>query len=225
MKRLGLITIGESPREDVTPILKKAIPDHEIVQSGVLDRMTKKEAESAFMPNKDDKYILTSRFQNGDSVVMSREKITPIVQEKITQLEDKGISIIFLLCTGVFQGLKTRHAFLIEPEKVIPPIISGILGDKKLGIIGPLKKQENILKEKWGHFNIQPIYEQASPYNYEQEEIRTAAQNLIQKGADIILLDCMGYVETMKLSVEKEVEEIPVVLSNSLLAKVISEFL
>ena len=60
---------------------------------------------------------MTSKYRNGDAIKMSRNKITPVVQQKIDHLEEQGCGQILLLCTGVFYGLKTKKALFIEPEK------------------------------------------------------------------------------------------------------------
>lgn len=42
MERLGMITIGQAPRNDVAPIIEKYLEGRaELVQVGVLDGMTK----------------------------------------------------------------------------------------------------------------------------------------------------------------------------------------
>lgn len=223
MSKLGVITIGEAPRLDVEPTFKRILGENqEITQVGVLDGLTKEEAELTFKPVKNE-YTMVSRFQNGDSVRMSRNKITPVIQKKIDELEEIGCKKIFLLCTGVFYGLKTRGAVFIEPEKIIPSTIMALIGNHRLGIIGPLEKQESILKEKWCGLKNPPYYVSASPYIYSKKELRRAARTLAEHDVKLILLDCMGYVEEMRQVVKAEVNGIPVVLSNALLIKLISE--
>jgi protein AroM len=225
MSKLGVITIGEAPRNDITPIFEKYLQNgQEVVQVGVLDGMTKQEAEEIIKPENNE-YTLVSRFVNGDSVVMSRNKITPILQRKIDLLESKGCRRILLLCTGVFYGLKTKKAILIEPEKIIPKIVAGLVKEHQLGIIGPLKKQQNLLDEKWSELIVAPLYITASPYNFNEKDFQAAAQALKEQNVDLILLDCMGYVEEMKQIVSKEVGDIPVMLSNALIVKIISELI
>jgi protein AroM len=138
LKKLGVVTIGQAPRRDVSPILEKYIGDNvEIKQVGVLDGMTKEYIERSLYPEKGD-YVLTTRLLSEDSVVLSREKIAPILQQKVNDLEERGYRQILLLCTGVFPGLYTKKAFLIEPDHVIPPSVSALVRDRKFGLIVPL---------------------------------------------------------------------------------------
>ncbi|WP_078544748.1 AroM family protein [Litchfieldia alkalitelluris] len=225
MNKLGVITIGEAPRKDVQPVFDKYLANKtEVIQVGVLDGLKKQEAEIAFKPEGNE-YTMVSRFVSGDSVKMSRNKITSVIQSKIELLEDQGCTQILLLCTGVFNGLRTKHSVLIEPEKIIPLTVTGLVGEKRFGIIGPLKKQSNLLLEKWSHCKTPPVFVSASPYVFNEKELRTAARSLREQDVRLILLDCMGYTEEMKKMVKEEVGRIPVVLSNALVVKLITELL
>lgn len=111
MRKVGMITIGQAPRQDIAPIVEKHLAGRaELVQAGVLDQMTKAEIANKLAPTASD-YVLTSRLTSGESVVLSRERIQPILQQKIADMERSGIRNILLLCTGVFPGLRAEQAF------------------------------------------------------------------------------------------------------------------
>ncbi|EOR24000.1 hypothetical protein A499_09749 [Niallia nealsonii AAU1] len=222
MKKLGMITIGQAPRIDVAPILEKYINKAELVQVGVLDGMSKDYIETNLYPDQGD-YVLTSRLVTNESVVMSREKIKPILQEKIYYLEDMGITQILLLCTGVFPGLQTKKSYLIEPDHIIPPTINALVGSRRLGVIVPLKEQIKTSFPKYAPLGLNPIFSVASPYNMSIENFKNAAQEL-KKEADIILLDCMGYTENAR-EIVTEIADKPVILSNAIMAKLVSEMI
>ncbi len=120
MTKLGVITIGQAPRKDVAPILREHLPERvEMIQAGVLDGLSKEYIAANLCPEDRD-YTLTSRLTTGESVIMGRSKIQPILQQKIYDMENQGVANILLLCTGVFPGLATRTAYLIEPDHIIP---------------------------------------------------------------------------------------------------------
>ncbi|MED3575528.1 AroM family protein [Cytobacillus praedii] len=223
MKKLGMITIGQAPRTDVAPIIEKYLDGRaELVQVGVLDGMSKEYIEENLYPEKDD-YVLTSRLVTNESVVMSREKIKPILQEKITYLEQQGIEQILLLCTGVFPGLTTSSSYLIEPDHVIPPTVKAMVGDRRFGVIVPLSEQKESLYPKFSPFGLEPFFAVASPYHDDQAGYEEAAENLKNK-VDIILLDCMGYTEEAREMISKATG-LPVILSNAIMAKLTSEMI
>ncbi|MCM3591960.1 AroM family protein [Brevibacillus borstelensis] len=221
MKKLGLVTIGQAPRMDVGPIFQKYVGGRaEIMQAGVLDGMTKAEAEAAFSPEKGD-YVLTSKLVTGESVVMSREKIAPVLQRKLHELEEAGCNPIVVLCTGTFEGLAANNALLIEPDVILRSMLSAMLKNKRLGVIVPLLEQQDALEDEWGSL-VDAVYAAASPYAEGETELIRAAKELADQNVDAILMDCMGYVEASKAVVEAYAN-LPVILSNALLAKIVSE--
>jgi protein AroM len=223
MERLGMITIGQAPRNDVAPIIEKYLDRRaQLVQVGVLDGMTKEHIEENLYPDEGD-YVLTSRLVSDESVIMAREKIKPILQEKINDLEKMGIKQILLLCTGVFPGLTTESAYLIEPDHVIPPAVKAMVGRRRFGVIVPLDEQRESLVSKFLPFGLSPSFGVASPYHNDPKSFEAAANELKDK-VDIILLDCMGYTEEAREMVSKATG-LPVILSNAIMAKLTSEMI
>jgi protein AroM len=223
MKTLGMITIGQAPRTDVAPIIEKYLDGRaELVQVGVLDGMTKAFIEQNLYPEVGD-YVLTSRLVENESVIMSREKITPILQEKINQLESQGIEQILLLCTGVFPGLTTKASYLIEPDHIIPPTVKALVANRRIGVIVPLSEQKEILYPKFIPFGLEPHFAVVTPYKNEREIYEKAAKELKSK-VDVILLDCMAYTEEARKQVSRAAG-VPVILSNAIMAKLVSEMI
>lgn len=223
MKKLGMITIGQAPRTDIAPIIEKYLDGRaELVQVGVLDGMSKEYIDQYLSPEKDD-YVLTSLLVTNESVIMSREKIKPILQEKITYLERQGIEQILLLCTGVFPGLTTSSSHLIEPDHIIPPTVKALVGDRRFGVIVPLHEQKETLYPKFSPFGLEPFFAVASPYHHDKTGYADAAEKLKNK-VDIILLDCMGYTEETREVISIKTG-LPVILSNAIMAKLTSEMI
>jgi protein AroM len=223
MEKLGMITIGQAPRTDVAPILEQYLSEHaELIQIGVLDGLTKEYIETNLYPEADD-YVLTSRLTTGESVVMSRAKIQSLLQSKIDKLEQSGINQILLLCTGVFPGLQTTTSYLIEPDHIIPPAVKAMVGNRRIGVIVPIIEQTESLKPKFSSFGMNPLFAVASPYIFDETNFYQAANELKDK-VDIILLDCMGYNEEARALVSKT-SGLPVILSNAIMAKIVSEMI
>lgn len=137
MKNIGLITIGQAPRQDVAPIIEKYLEGKAgLVQSGVLDGFTAEQVREFYSPGPGE-YVLTTRMADGSAAVISRERIQSVLQGKIDAMEAAGIRTILLACTGVFPGLHTSAAHLIEPDRIIPPVVQAMLDGRRLGLIGP----------------------------------------------------------------------------------------
>lgn len=220
LKQLGLITIGQAPRTDVAPILEKYLEGRaELLQSGVLDGFTPAQVKENYAPGEGE-YVLTSRMSDGSAAVVSRERIMPVLQGKIDAMEAAGITTILLLCTGEFPGLRTVRAHLIEPDRIIPPVVQALTGKRRLGLIGPLPEQEQNLNEKFAASGSTLPFAAVSPYTGNEAEFRAAAEKLKDQ-TDLIVLDCMGYVEQHRQWAASA--GVPVVLSNALMGKLIAE--
>ncbi|WP_179874451.1 AroM family protein [Bacillus sp. AFS002410] len=223
MTKLGMITIGQAPRHDMASVIEKHLNGHsEIVQVGVLDGFTKELIEEQLSPDFGD-YILTTRLINGDSVVMSRKKMQSIMQDKINLLETMGIKQILLLCTGEFPGLQTNISYLIEPDQIIPSAVKAILGQRRLGVIIPLAEQVDSIKNKFSQFGMNPYITIASPYKNDLKNFEKAAKELKGK-VDLILLDCMAYQEQSR-GIVSQLTDLPVIVSNVIMAKLVSEMI
>ncbi len=226
MKKLFMLTIGQSPREDVAPIIDKSLgPEIELIQSGVLDDLSNEEISSKFTKEscRNSNYLLTSHLRDGSSVVMDREHLEPMLQKKINQAEIDGFSVIWLLCTGELPNLYTKKSLLIEPDKIITPLLKLTIGNKRLGVVVPLKEQLKTITSKFAREEIRPVYVSASPYTGSFKEFKEAGEKLKQQEVDFILMDCMGYNEQKRQIIESVTQK-PTILSNVLMAKVLSEF-
>ncbi|MFT8413417.1 MAG: AroM family protein [Oenococcus oeni] len=226
-KKLFMLTIGQAPRKDIAPIIDSNIgPESILVHSGALDGMSEREVVEKLFPinnSGDNSYVLTSRLTNGHSVTMLRSKLQPLLQEKIHEAENKGFRQIFLLCTGMFPGLQTSKANLLEPDVILPPIVKTIVGDKRLGVIVPLKDQLAMDSEKYESVGLHPIYDFASPYSDGDKRFEEVALKMSER-VDYILMDCMGFNEHFRNIIRKNSKK-PTILSNALIAKVLSEFI
>ncbi|HWR29765.1 MAG TPA: AroM family protein, partial [Negativicutes bacterium] len=98
-KKIGVVTIGQSPRVDVVPemcaILGSGV---EIMEGGALDGLTYEEI-LAFTPRNGD-YVLVTKLNDGRSVTIGKPFIITRMQEQIDRLINEGAEGILLLCTG-----------------------------------------------------------------------------------------------------------------------------
>lgn len=225
MKKVYMLTIGQSPRNDVAPLVEKILgTELELIQAGALDDLTYEEVKKQLAPTEgtDSEYILVSRMRDGRAVKMDRSKLEPLIQRKIDLAEEAGYSLIWLLCTGEFANLKTKKSIFLEPDKIIPTVVKTIIGDKKLGVVVPLAEQVKEMNGKFNKVGLTPMYADVSPYTGTKEQFLEVGKKLSDK-VDYILMDCMGYNEEWKNLVEESSGK-PTILSNALMAKLTSEF-
>ncbi|HJU19061.1 MAG TPA: AroM family protein [Stellaceae bacterium] len=218
---LGTVTIGEAPRPDLVPILDRHIPaDVRQIHRGVLDGLAPRDIAARYGPAPGEP-VLATQLKDGRTVVLSRARAEPAVQQQIDALEAEGASVILLLCTGTFADLRCRAAWLIEPDRIIPPLATGLLGSRRLGIIVPLAAQIRSESGKWRALARPPLYASASPYDGDLAAVTGAARRLAAEGAAALLLDCIGFAEPHKEAAAES--GLPVLLSNAIVAKAVGE--
>jgi protein AroM len=214
--RIGMVTIGQSPRNDIVKEIRDILGPVEIIERGCLDELTKEQIES--LKPKEEKPFLVTLLRDGSSVRVSRETVTNLLQQRIHELE-RNVDLIVLLCTGDFANLKSKK-LIIEPGKLIRDLVLGMIAEeKKLGVIIPSAEQVEQTKKKWGDVNL--VVAVASPYE-NHEELQEASRTLQAKNVHLTVLDCIGYTKQMKQKV-KEMTGKPVILARTIVARVIRE--
>lgn len=214
-RKIGLITIGQSPRSDMTPEMQSILgPSAVFVEAGALDDLSREEIEK-LAPAKDEATYI-SRLRNGESVKLSKEKLLPHLQQKIHEIEQK-VSSSIVVCTGSFPTI-THAKPLLFPDQILKGVVEAVIGKGTMGLIVPLEEQKTQLLEKWGDTRV--VVAASTPY--EEVNIEDTAKELKAKGADFLVLDCMGYTEEHKRRV-KAVTNFPVILSRSIVARVAAE--
>jgi protein AroM len=223
-KVLGTLTIGQAPRPDVVPIIDRHVPaDVRRVHRGVLDGLSHAEIDARYAADPGEPALVT-RLQDGRVVELSRRRMREGVQDALAALEAEGCDVILLLCTGTFDGLECRKAWLVEPDHIIPGMVAGIVERRQLGVIVPIASQIGSESGKWRSLPSLPIFGAASPYSGDTEAaLRRSGAGLKARSAEAILLDCIGFTERHRAALEPL--DLPVILSNAVAAKAVAELL
>lgn len=223
MKETIFITIGESPRTDIADSFETFFADSpQVKQTGLLDGLSYNQAQEIL--GADASESLVSTFRDGTSLEMSKVKVQQRLQERIDSLQQPSVAAIIVLCTAEFTQLKTQSVPLIEPEKVLLPYIQQRFQQQKIGVVLPLENQMSAAKKKWQEQQLSPIFTFASPYDYSPNQFSVAGKKLQEQGAEIVILDCMGYSQKMKKELE-QVTQLPVYQSNELLFEYVKKLL
>ena len=69
-----------------------------------------------------------------------------------------------------------------------------------------------------------PVFAAASPYTASKEELQEAARKLAHQGAEVIVLDCMGYSKTLR-DICAEAVDVPVIASSTMVAELTANLL
>lgn len=218
--KIGVITIGQSPRTDMIPVIKHFFQEGTVfLEKGVLD--DKSDEQIAALAPADDETTLISRMRDGGHAVMAKEKILPIIQELINDLHIQEVDLIILACTGKFPAFQSDIP-IIYPDYLLNKVVKGIFQAGQLGVIIPLPEQKESIMEKWQTENLIAIPAACSPYTFEKEKLIEATKQLNDTNAKAIILDCMGYTNEMKQIAQAHTKK-PVILARDMVYKVVAE--
>ena len=125
MKRIGMLTIGQSPRNDILPALHEILgEDVEIIEAGALDEVSLEDIRKIDLRLED--YILVSRMRDDTEIKVTKRYILPKIQEKIHYLENQGIRITVIMCTSKFPAFKSQ-GLVVTPKEILKGTISSVL--------------------------------------------------------------------------------------------------
>lgn len=222
--RLGILTLGQSPRIDVEPTLR-AILGREVqfVQRGGLDGMSRESIEK-LAPADGEPCIETCVLSDGgdpEGVCVAKRHLLPRLTVAAQEL-DAQCDVFFLLCSGEFQDLKQAVPRLIEPIVFIRSVVAAVAGHAHLCVIGP-ESDIAAAPAQWRPYAADVSTAVSSPYDG-KERLSDAARKARASGADYILLDDMGFTEEQRQQV-RSVSGIATLNATSITARVLQELL
>jgi protein AroM len=221
-KKIGIITIGQSPRSDVVPEMTAFFGEGvEVLERGALDGLNLEQVR-AYEPDAGMTHLCTC-MRDGSEVVVAKEKLLPKIQEAIDDLNREPVSLILLLCVGEFPQFRSAR-LVVEPQKIVDHCIAGLIGaSHRLGIVIPIAEQEDWVRETFSMLTPSITVTVASPYGG-QNEVPAAAAVLKEAACDLIVMYCMGFNRQLTRPI-REITAKPVIVSSTIVARTIAELL
>lgn len=222
-RRLGIVTIGQTPRTDVVPEMAEVLgPGVEIVERGALDGLAIA-AITALAPGPGDE-VLVTRLRGGASVFVAHRHVVPRVQACLTALDRAGVTMSAVLCTGSFPGLAAAVP-LLSPDRLLLGVLRGLRWPGRLGVLTPSAGHVAHAQSRWRGHGYDPVLAVLSPYDEAGPGgLGLAAEALGGGEAGVVVLDCMGYRRKVKEELAALLG-VPVLQANLLLARVAAELL
>jgi protein AroM len=193
----------------------------ELLEAGALDNMTS--AELAAMAPVGDEVRLATRLADGSQIVISHEKTVPLVQERITELNQDGVDLILIMCTGHFPVFESR-VLVLEAQKIVDHALEAVMGpERTLGVFVPLAEQAAGIADNLRHITPKVVAVSASPYQG-AAGLERAAVKMAGLDPDLVVLHCMGYREEHRRIMSRTLSS-PTMVANSMVARTIRELL
>lgn len=217
-KKVGFITIGQSPREDViSEIRPLLLPQIEIYEEGLLDGLPP-EGIDLLKPASGEIPLIT-RLRDGSQVLLSEEKVRSLIHEVLDDMRNKmHIRAAGVLCTHDFQLPRPSYP-VIFPYDYLHFLITRALRINILGMVVPLEGQVEMGRAKWEVERA--VTDVISPYE-EGKEWEQTAQKFSQEKVEAVVLDCMGFRMEDKQKL-KSLLPCPILLPRAILAQAINQ--
>ena len=218
MRRLGLITIGQSPRDDVVPELRALLPeDVTVVETGALDGLSKEEIPPPQAPER----TLVTRLSDGTEVQVDKAFIHTRLGATVRSLEDH-VDLIGFLCSGDLPEFPSRVPILI-PHRLLEGYLKAIKFPGPIGVLVPASAQVKPALEELESWGVPALGQAVSPYSQASKVGEVAAQ-LTNEGVAAVLLHCFGFGLAMREQAARA-SGLPVISVRSLCARALCELL
>lgn len=220
---LAIITIGVVPVSEILPLLTEHISADQIKLFSLLGNLSQEEVMEEYCPTPGEELLLT--LLSGNYLIsLSKQKVERALQDVIEVLDNQGFDVILLMSSHRFANLTVHKGILLEPERIIPPLVASIVVGHQVGIIIPVPEMLKFQSQKWQLLESEPLYELANPIHGTEQDLIDAGKKLLKNGADVLLLDCLGFHQKHRDLLQKSLD-VPVLLSNVLVARLASELL
>jgi protein AroM len=219
---VGLVSIGQSPRDDVRPEMAGLLPaGTQIIERGALDDITPREL-GLMAPAAGDT-VLVTRLKSGAEVRLAEADLGPFLLRAADGLREKGADLVAVLCTGALDGIGWPGPVLLPG-----PIVRGLAAamttsGSRLAVVVPAADQREDARAEWASLTGCVRVLAASPYRG-PEEIAAAAEVLADWSPDLTVLDCLGFDRSAQRLVRDAVHA-PVLLPRMVLAGAIAALL
>jgi protein AroM len=217
--KIGAVTIGQTPRDDVVPVIQKILGDDvKILQRGALDGLDLSTVVAEAPTSAEG--VLATRMRDGRAVKIRREFLVPRIKHCVHSLEEEA-ELILMLCTDPFCGLDSRR-LLLSPGRIMTKLVAA-LEVRRIAVLTPLSEQIKSQHERWNKVVREVTVRAVSPYT-ESDRLATAGEAFAEEKVELIVMDCIGYTPGMKEDVGRAAA-VPVLLPSTTLAHTAAELL
>ncbi|MDP1750017.1 MAG: AroM family protein [Reyranella sp.] len=218
---LGIITIGQAPRDDIAELFVAQAPaGTRVILRGALDGLS--DAEVDALPPLNGADTLYTRLRGGRDVKISKQAVINRSPAAFARLRADGCDAIVYACTGEFPPMEGDENVLF-PSRVLAGVAHGLLPRGRLGVLVPFAEQGEKLAKKWARPGLDVVVEAVVP-SASRDEVAAVARRLGRHKPDLVALDCMSYTPATKVAVKSEVG-VPTLLAITATGRILREIL
>jgi protein AroM len=212
--RIGVITIGRSPRPDVLAELMRRLEAVQYDEFATFDEVSD-ETLAKHVPEPDDA-VFFARLAENDHVVLSVDFVERQVERLVARVDQLNYDLIVVAATALFAPLRTRTPIVHGQRAVDAWMSAFVSGNLTIGLVYPLSQQGGQLATFNHATQLRSAH--ASLRGGYSERLTEAAAGV--SAADLIVMHSVGYTESMALQVARETNK-PVVTARWIIAAAI----
>jgi len=219
--RIGLVSAGQSPEEDLSPFLRNSFcRPVEVIERAIQDDLDR-EAIAALRPDPGEPGVVT-KLRDGSLPLLAQRKIAPVLQGVVHRLVEEGAQNVVILCGAEWSTTRSAR-LVVNPGRLLPSAISALVWGRRLGIIKPSPNHVEKERKRYADLGVEAVVTSAPPVPDPArfDTVREAASYLRSREVDLIWMTCVGMDPPMKSAVE-EIAGKPVVLAGTLLSGVLN---
>lgn len=200
---IAVITIGQSPRPDITSDLQNLLPEgFRMTEYGALDGLTRQQAEERFGYRGRGELLITRMGGSGSALKVDGDRIMSQLQTCIHRAQADGADAALIACTGVFPDYEHQIPLFL-PGEAQRKYTMKLAGDQLTGVVIPKEHQREQISGWWRDSGADnTLFGIADPYE-DPRKIVEAALKLKAAGARVLCLDCFGYTTGQQADVQK----------------------
>ena len=216
--RIGLLTIGQSPRDDLVPEIRPLLQLHiEVLEYGLLDELSAEKVK--FLAPNAGETPLATRLRDGSQIQLGEKKAIDLLPRAIDFMtKQMNVKAIGMLCTHEF-FIEKPPCPIISPFDYLQFLIDEILEVRTLGVLVPLESQVEMAKKKWDGKKV--VVEAKSPY-IEGKTWKEISRTFKKQRVEAIILDCIGYKSEDRREIQNIIP-VPTLLPRTILAYAINQ--
>ncbi len=195
---VGIYTIGQTPRPDLTANLTGGLRSCRLELRGALDDLPRDRIPS----RRAGDYPLETLLRDGTRVVVGADSVRPRLQEAIDDMDDR-VRAHLVLCAGPFPGLTARKPLVLPFDNAV--IEMWDRGFRSMEVVVPFVAQAGPAGHKWEaagfscRIHVLEEKPEAPPLG------RWLADRLAGSPNEVILFDYVGFPKTLLEQVQAEV--------------------
>lgn len=234
MKKIGVI-VGFKVSDEIAEWVRENLEvpeDTEVLVVGAQDGMSDEELRALSEGIEPGAYVDT--LSDGTTIYLRKEDVVRNMRKKAHELRQQGVVASMICCTMEYSELEDIEDLLIPSKVVENAALALVPKGATIGVLNPLEETMDYEIQKWKRLPDYKIVNLAAPAIVEgspeaallsEEEFATAeqrpveaAKKLVEQGAEVIVLDCMGFTKEHREKVSKATGK-PVIQPQSLLGK------